>query len=92
MEFGRHVSEHAPASDSPSATVIRGPTSWTSLYVLLGIVLSIESTLITMIPSRTWQLWTYLVALGLTLGVFLWCKRCQERLLRLIASWENRPR
>jgi hypothetical protein len=74
------------------AKVIRGPESWTFIYLALGFAISIEGQIISMIATLPWNLIAYLFFGGATFWLFICCGRFQNRLIRLKHSYETKPR
>lgn len=88
------VTETVIAGDDASATVVRGSESWTFIYVLLGFVLTIEGNFIQMIKPLEfpWNLPVFLIAMLLTVWLFVGSGRFQNWLIGLKIKYETKSR
>jgi hypothetical protein len=75
------------------ADILTGPMTWSFLYVLFGFALSIEGTLIQMIPLRCpWNIVTFLVIGGISCYLVLFSGSCRDKIIELKCWIENKPR
>ena len=75
------------------ATIKRGGESWTYYYVVLAIVLSLESSIIQLwAPSFPWGLLIYLGLFVITVWLFLTSGWVHNKLAGLKASYEDKFR
>jgi hypothetical protein len=88
------VTETVTASDTVSATVVRGPESWTFIYVLLGFALTIEGNFIQMIRplEYPWNLVVFLAAMLVTVWLFIFSGRFQNWLIGMKIKYERKAR
>jgi hypothetical protein len=88
------VTETVTASDRVSATVVRGPDSWTFIYVLLGFALTIEGNFIQMIRplDYPWNLVVFLAAMLVTVWLFIFSGRFQNWLIGMKIKHETKAR
>jgi hypothetical protein len=82
------------AHDTVTATVTRGPESWTYIYIALGFTLSIEGTVISLITPLVfpWNLLLYAVIGAATFWLFLNNGWFQNELLSWKAKYEKKSR
>ena len=87
------VTETATASDSVSATVVRGSESWTFIYVFLGFALTIEGNFIQMIKplEYPWNLAVFFAFMLLTVWLFVCSGRFQNWLIGVKIKYETKP-
>ena len=88
------ISDSVKATDEIKAVVQRGPESWNFIYVVLGFTLAIECTVISMFEPLKFPLNIFILAVVviLTVWVFLFSGRFQNKLLGLKNSYENKFR
>jgi hypothetical protein len=81
-------------TDSATPSVIRGPQSWTYIYVALGFALAIEGTIIQMIdPLRfPYNLVAYLALAAATGWLFLASGWFQNKLIGMKNWYESQGR
>jgi hypothetical protein len=73
--------------------VKRGPESWAYIYVALGFALTIEGTIIQMLPPAfPWNLLTYFVIGAITFYQFIFNGRFQDKLIGVKFRYENQAR
>jgi hypothetical protein len=75
------------------AAILRAPASWSYFYVLLGFALSIEGTIIQMLPlPSSWlNIAVFLIVGYVTYRLVLFSGSCQDRLIRWKERIENTP-
>jgi hypothetical protein len=81
-------------ADEVDAKTVRGPVTWTFIYVTLGFALSIEGTFLQMIePMRfPWNLIAYVALMAVTIWLFTSNKWFHEKLVRIKGRIENKAR
>ncbi len=74
--------------------VIRGPESWTFIYVALGFAITIEGQIISLISPLIWpwNLAAYIAIAVLTFLLFIGSGRFQNWLIASKNSYESRAR
>jgi len=82
------------SSLSVSASVKRGPESWTFIYVFLGFALSIEGTTIGLIAPLVfpWNVVVYAIVAAVTFWLFIESGKFQDKLIGMKNRYENRAR
>lgn len=78
--------------DHLSATVKRGPESWNYIYIMLGFVLAIGGTAISMLPFGSCNILTYALFAAVAIHLFLFNGWFQNKLIALKISYENKAR
>jgi hypothetical protein len=78
--------------DSLSANVKRGRESWNYIYVMLGFVLAIGGTVISMLPFEACNILTYAVFAAVASGLFLCNGWFQNKLIAIKGAYENKAR
>jgi hypothetical protein len=88
------IKENVTAKDSVTATVKRGPESWTYIYVMLGFALAIEATVITMIEPLKfpWNLVVFIALAVLTFWLFINNGWFQNKLIGMKIRYEEKGR
>lgn len=76
------------------ARVIRGPESWAYIYIVLGFVVTIESTVIGMMTPLTfpWNIICFVILALATVWLFVENEPLHNWLLGLKNRYENKPR
>jgi hypothetical protein len=81
-------------TDHLDVKTIRGPTTWTFIYVVLGFTLSIEGTFLQMIESPRFPY--NIIAYGALMAVTIWLFICNEwlhnKLMGIKGRYENKAR
>jgi hypothetical protein len=77
-----------------SLGVKRGPETWAYIYIVLGFVLTIESTVIGMMTPLTfpWNIVVFVVLAALTTWAFIDCGWLHNKLVGLKNRYENEGR
>ncbi|MGB6324939.1 MAG: hypothetical protein WBG11_03955 [Methylocella sp.] len=78
--------------DSVSTSVKRRPKSWNYIYVMLGFVLAIGGTVISMLPFGARKILTYALFAAAAIGLFLFNGWFQNKLIALKIAYENKAR
>jgi hypothetical protein len=88
------VSESIALSDKVVGTVVRGPQSWTFIYIILGFSLTIEDNFIQMIRplEYPWNLVVFLAAMMVTVSLFIVSGRFQNWLIGMKIKYETKAR
>jgi hypothetical protein len=88
------VTETVTASDRVSATVVRGPESWTFIYVLLGFALTIEGNFVQKIKplEYPWNFFVFLAAMLVTVCLFIFSGPFQNWLIGMKIKYETKAR
>lgn len=77
-----------------SASVRRGPESWTYIYVALGFTIAIEGMVISLWTPLTfpWNVVSFVAIAFITGVLFLECGWFQNKLIRIKNAYESRFR
>jgi hypothetical protein len=87
------MSDDIKFSDKVNADIIMGENSWQFIYITLGFAISIEGTIIQMIPlTFPFNIIIYGIVALATFLVFIFNPRFQNRLFRMKQAYESRPR
>jgi hypothetical protein len=78
--------------DTLSASVKRGPESWNYIYVMLGFMLAIGGTVISMLPFGVWNILAYALFAAVAIRLFLFSGWFQNKLITLKMDYENKAR
>jgi len=74
------------------AKVIRGPQSWTFIYIALGFVLAIELTMIPLLTGFPLNAILCIAVVAFTVYLFLLNGWSQNKLLGMKSSYESKAR
>jgi hypothetical protein len=81
------------ATMTVDAKVRRGPESWAFIYIALGFALTIESTVISMIPNAfPWNIFGYAAIAAATTWLFIESDWFQGKLLGMKSRYESKLR
>jgi hypothetical protein len=86
------IKERVEIKDCVSASVKRGPDSWNYIYVMLGFVLAIGGTVISMLPFGACNILTYALFAAVAISLFLFNGWFQNKLIALKSAYENKAR
>jgi len=75
-------------------TVKRGPETWAYIYIVLGFLLTIESTVIGMMTPLKfpWNVIVFVIIAAITVWTFIECKWVHNKLVTLKIRYENKER
>lgn len=69
--------------------VKRGPESWNYIYVMLGFVLAVGGTVISMLPFGAFNIFVYVLFAAVAIYLFLFNGRFQNKLIGIKSAYEN---
>ncbi|HVM77620.1 MAG TPA: hypothetical protein VMU06_01285 [Stellaceae bacterium] len=75
------------------AKVIRGPQSWTYIYIVLGFAVAIEGAIISMVPLKfPWNVIAFVFLAAVTFWLFLSSAWLHAKLIGLKNRYESKAR